>query len=1071
MNSTNETAGNPAQLPTPSPRSPQLPQLPQLPQAPAIPSTRQTWPGWLGALLLILATVLAYIPAMRAGFIWDDDAYVYRTDRDVITQKDGLERIWTTAATPQWYPMVFTTYWLEYRLWGAIPNEIVGKNEPQLNGARAWFNPIGYHVVNILLHALSAVLLWQILVRLKVPGAWLAAAIFAVHPVHVESVAWITERKNTLSVFFYMTALLAYLRFANRESFWWYLIALPAFVLALFSKTVTCTLPVAVLLALWLGGSLGLLETALLVPGVALLSSAVVALLLKHVLHIRDLAVVFNPFVTLLKEHGVNASFMTPGLFIAAAAVVGLVATVIALWRARRRVSWIVPVGLVPFFVAGIFMGKLTGWYEFHRMDEEYYEPIPIVDAFRLSWTEGAEATQRSEYKLSNAQRAIIAARSLLFYPEKLLAPYPQSFFYHRWNETAELNTAKRENFWPLAAVAGVGALVVVLSVIYGRGIFIAFAFFVVTLFPALGFYDTYPMRYSFVADHFQYLASIGLTTLLAAGLALLFKRLGGTPIPAFNGATVPAGLLALALVVGLGAKTAWRCQALHDEETLWLDTIAKTPDAWGARVNLGILYGNKGSELVRKAAAYAKQGDQKASEEARKQSDEYLDKAAEQFRAIIDGGQKWQEAPSNLGNIYAMRRQFPEATRLYRMAVDYEPRLPTLRIQLAKLLLLQKKEAEALAVYEEAAKVPPETYVWPSQWPKVFEEWAKLLEKTGQKDKAVQQYAHAATMLIHSAEAAEKRERFAEAARDLESAAELLDNAAQKENAAAQYTRAGDLLIRDADALEKRGRIDQAARRLDRAAEVQDKAGQTQVAAKTRARAAELRATLASSETAQAKAGSGTQPAVKIDLGGATTVQERRRAYLNELNNALLRRDYVYAMQVVEAGRQEFPASIGLLKKWGLLTAASPIDTQRDAKQAVWFAETLRTALAKQNAVDAETLEILGAAYAAAGDFGNALNAANEGLRLAQAGGDPLIRNRLQAQIRLYQARQVYRLPVGQGSAETPPPATTQPSAAPTPRPSRAPTTRPAPAAAWPIRAPATRPVRSVATRPAMAR
>src|SRR5262245_44677496 len=130
------------------------------------------------ATLLVSMALIAHAPAVRGDFIWDDDQYILKNE--TLSSADGLERIWLEpGATPQYYPLVFTTFWVEYRLWGT--------------------EPAGYHVVNLVLHALNAVLLWRVLVLLGVPGAWLAAAIFAVHPVHVESVAWITERKNVLS--------------------------------------------------------------------------------------------------------------------------------------------------------------------------------------------------------------------------------------------------------------------------------------------------------------------------------------------------------------------------------------------------------------------------------------------------------------------------------------------------------------------------------------------------------------------------------------------------------------------------------------------------------------------------------------------------------------------------------------------------------------------------------------------------------------------------------------------------------------------------------------------------------
>jgi hypothetical protein len=152
---------------------------------------RGTWPG---IVALAGMTVLAYAPALlRGGFVWDDDFHV--THNQFLRTWDGLRAIWASpGAMLQYYPLTHTSLWLEWQVFGAAP--------------------AGYHAVNILLHAANASLLWLVLRRLALPGAWLAAALFALHPVHVESVAWITEIKNVQSGCLYLLAALAYLGFA-----------------------------------------------------------------------------------------------------------------------------------------------------------------------------------------------------------------------------------------------------------------------------------------------------------------------------------------------------------------------------------------------------------------------------------------------------------------------------------------------------------------------------------------------------------------------------------------------------------------------------------------------------------------------------------------------------------------------------------------------------------------------------------------------------------------------------------------------------------------------------------------
>lgn len=190
-------------------------------------------------MLIVLGTIISYGPIYKADFIWDDDAYV--TQNESIRSIEGIGRAWTSLTeTPQYYPLVFTTFWIEYSLFG--------------------INPLVFHATNVLIHCASALLLWRLFSKLAVPGAWFAALLFALHPVHVESVAWVTERKNTLSMFFYLLAALAYVRFSglgasrgeeHKRQWGWYAACLMCFQLAMFSKTVTCSLPAALALVTW----------------------------------------------------------------------------------------------------------------------------------------------------------------------------------------------------------------------------------------------------------------------------------------------------------------------------------------------------------------------------------------------------------------------------------------------------------------------------------------------------------------------------------------------------------------------------------------------------------------------------------------------------------------------------------------------------------------------------------------------------------------------------------------------------------------------------------------------------
>jgi tetratricopeptide (TPR) repeat protein len=405
-----------------------------------------------GALALAALTLCAYAPALRGGFIWDDDTWI--TGNRLLWEPGGLWRIWFTTDSPsQYFPLTSTLFRIQYSLWGA--------------------DPFGYHAVNVLLHAGNAILAWRLLRRLALPGGWLAAAAFALHPVQVESVAWITELKNVLSTAFYLLAVLFWLRFdegqgpARRR---WYALSLLAFALALLSKTTAVTLPPVLLLLAW--------------------------------------------------------------------------------YRARGPLPRQLPL-LAPYAALGLAMGLMTIWWErTHQGAGSELLDFPLLD------------------------RLLIAGRALWFYLGKLAWPAPLTFSYPRWQIDAG---DPRHYLGPAAALCAAAALWRHRRAL-GGGPALAGAFFAVTLAPMLGFVSLYTFLFSFVADHYQYLACLGPLALAAGLLAALRGR------PRFRSASTA---VAAAVLVAFGAATWNRTHAYRDRETLWRDTLAKNGQSWLAMTNL----------------------------------------------------------------------------------------------------------------------------------------------------------------------------------------------------------------------------------------------------------------------------------------------------------------------------------------------------------------------------------------------------------------------------------------------------------------------------------------------------
>ncbi|HEY1792140.1 MAG TPA: tetratricopeptide repeat protein [Opitutaceae bacterium] len=538
---------------------------------------------------IFAAAVLVYLPSMSGALIWNDTDYVTAPG---LKSLHGLWLIWTRpGVTQQYYPLLHSFFWVQSRLWGEAP--------------------LGYHAVTVALHASASVLLAWVLRGLfngtalspcLDGGEWLAALLFAIHPAHVESVAWISEQKNTLSLALYLGSALAYLRFdttRGRRAYAW---ALALFLASLLCKTVTATLPAAMLVALW--------------------------------------------------------------------------------WK-RGRISWkrdVVP--LVPWFVVGIAAGLFTSWVERHYV--------------------GAEG---GDFEIAGLQRLLVAGRAVWFYTGTLAWPFGLNFIYPRWVlDTHSLG----QWLYPAAVLALVGALWLLRG--KARGPLAAYLFFVGSLLPALGFVNLYGARYSWVWDHWQYLPDIGPISLAGAGLVFAWRRLR-------PGLRWVGPWIAAVLALGLGSLTSAHCAMFHDNESLYLDTLARNPGSWMAHNNLGLAWsklpGRLDDAIAQYQAALRLKPDIAETHtnlgRAWLQTPGRTDDAVAEFREAIRVDPKYPDAHFYLANSLVAKGDIKEAIENYETALKYDPGLPEASNNLGILLCRTGRGAEGLSRIEAALRMEPD--------------------------------------------------------------------------------------------------------------------------------------------------------------------------------------------------------------------------------------------------------------------------------------------------------------------------------------------------------------------------
>jgi tetratricopeptide (TPR) repeat protein len=419
----------------------------------------------LSALLLVAAALVVYWPATRGGYVWDDNLHLL--DNPVL-KSGGLAKTWVPGTYINYWPLTFSTYWLEDKLWGVS-------------------HPAGFHLVNILLHVGCALLLWQVLrqvfsARAHSSTNWwwgplFGAAIFALHPVNVESVAWVTQLKNVLSLFLTLCALWLYLHHERTGRWQSYVLAVCVFALSTLAKGMGVTLP-AVLLAL--------------------------------------------------------------------------------AWWQRGRIEWRDVRRVLPFLI----IGGVMAYVEVAMQKEGQPWEVPRTDGL--------------------LSRVAAAGWCVWFYLYKLVWPLNLSFVYPRWT----VDSGKLLSFAP--DVFLIGALVVawLRRRTWGRGLFMLLSCYVALLFPVLGFANIYFMRYSLVADHWQYAAMI--VPAAALGVWLASAARGRT-------SQVVVGATTATMLVCLGALTFVRAGTYKDEETLWQDVLARNPGSWMAHHNLANFLANHG--------------------------------------------------------------------------------------------------------------------------------------------------------------------------------------------------------------------------------------------------------------------------------------------------------------------------------------------------------------------------------------------------------------------------------------------------------------------------------------------
>jgi protein O-mannosyl-transferase len=559
---------------------------------------------------------IAYAPVFGAGFVWDDESHL--TQNPCIVGPLGLKEIWTSTRAV-YYPLVLTTFWVLHKLVG--------------------LNPLPYHILNVLMHAGSAVLLWRLLRQLGVHGAWLGAALWALHPVMVQSVAWVTELKNTQSCLFYLLSIFWFLKWKEEP------------------QSRSGGFPTAA--GFWSARTSPRFKSGDMSPHSKTASHS---LMLALSLLFFVLATLSKPSVVMLP-----------------------VVLALCIWWRRGTVGWKDGVPIVPFLLVSAFASAWTIW-------EQKFHASAVGPEWAQTWPE----------------RLIIAGRAIWFYLGKLVWPHPLIFIYPRW----EIHPMQLLAWLPLLGALIFLALIWTAATrrrfqsadmsahskaSWSRAVFFAAAYYVISLFPVLGFFSVYFFRYSFVSDHFQYLASMGPLALAGAAIATLVGRLCETPLElasdtdALQSSSDNIGVARRKLFLGsLGCSilllslvflTWQQTTVYHDVITLYTRTLAKNPACWMAHYNLGIALHDHGE----------------------------TDRAITHYRQAIELRPGYAEAHYNLGRLLAEKGEFNDAISHYEATLAINAADAEAHSNLGATLFQAGRVDDAIAHYQEALAVRPD--------------------------------------------------------------------------------------------------------------------------------------------------------------------------------------------------------------------------------------------------------------------------------------------------------------------------------------------------------------------------